>query len=213
MGRKSIDLTGMRFGKLTAISIDHRSGTRTYWDCACDCGGKRIVSIDHLRNGDVIDCGCERKHLTRWQKHGMYDSRIYRIWSLMKERCYNPRRSEYSYYGGRNISVCQDWMDSSKFIEWALNNGYSDELTLDRIDNNGNYCPENCQWVNRKMQQNNRRNNRYITYNGETKTVTQWAESNGMTYYQLIKRIDKLKWSFERAISEPIHTNKSHKKE
>ena len=212
MGRKAIDLSGMKFGKLTAISIDHKKGSRNYWNCVCDCGGKRVVSNDHLRNGDITDCGCYRKHQPHWKKHGMYDSRLYRIWSLMKERCYNPKRKEYPRYGGRNIRVCSEWLNSTNFIEWALSNGYSDELTLDCIDNDGDYCPENCRWVSREIQQNNRCANRYITYNGETKTITQWAKEYGLTYYQLQKRI-KSGWVFEKAISEPINHNKSHKRE
>lgn len=212
MGRKSIDLTGKRFGKLVAISIDHKSnsGTRVYWECACDCGGTRIVSNDHLRNGDISDCGCYRKHIAHWKKHGMYDTRLYRIWSLMKERCYNSKRKEYPNYGGRGICVCPEWHDSKSFIDWATKNGYSENLTLDRIDNDGDYCPGNCRWVNRKEQMNNRRNNHYIFYNGKKQTITQVAENNGLTYAQLHKRL-KLGWSIEKAISEPISLKHSHK--
>jgi len=203
MGRKFIDLTGKKFGKLTAISIDHKNGTRVYWNCICDCGGKRIVSNDHLRRGDTTDCGCERKHIPHRWKHNMSNTRIYTIWALMKARCSNPKRKEYHRYGGRNIKVCNEWLDSAKFIEWSINNGYSDELTLDRIDNNGDYCPENCRWVSRKVQSNNRKCNRNITHDGVTKSITQWANDNNMPYYVLKKRIDILGWSFERAISEP----------
>jgi len=211
MGRIMIDLTGKRFGKLTALSIDHKSGRRTYWDCRCDCGNHRIVSGDHLRGSEVKDCGCQRKGVAHWVRHGGYNTRLYRIWSLMKERCYNPKRKEYNRYGARNISVCNDWHDFKLFMEWALNNGYKDNLTIDRIDNDGNYCPENCRWISRKEQSNNRRVNRYITFNGETKTITEWANDNNLHYYILRKRIDILGWDFERAISEPVHTNKSQK--
>lgn len=211
MGRKFIDLTGEKFGMLKVISFEYRKGTRTYWKCECDCGGSRIVSNDHLKNGDTTDCGCYRIHVSHWEKHGMSNSRIYRIWSLMKERCYNSKRPEYKHYGGRGIKVCDDWLDSKKFIDWSLKNGYKDDLTIDRLDNNKGYCPENCRWITQKEQGYNRRNNRYITYNGETKTITQWAEENGLKYHVLKKRIDSLGWSFERAISEPIHQNKSHK--
>lgn len=210
MGRKSIDLKNMRFGKLTAISLDHKgNGTRTYWVCKCDCGNERIVSNDHLRNGDVTDCGCTRKHTSHWNKHLMSDSRLYSIWDLMKQRCFNVNRKEYPNYGGRGITICVEWLESKNFIDWSLNNGYADNLTLDRIDNDGDYCPENCRWVDRKTQQNNRRNNRLITYNGITKTITEWANDNGLPYYVLKKRLDILGWSFEKAISEPIRNNKS----
>ena len=212
MGRKCINLTGERFGKLTAISIDHKgNGSRTYWKCKCDCGGTRIVSNDHLRNGDVTDCGCYRKHISHWQKHNMSNSRLYTIWSLMKQRCHNKKRVEYKDYGGRGIKVCDEWLNSTTFIDWALNNGYSDELTLDRIDNNGNYCPSNCRWVDKKTQMRNRRNNHCVTYKGQTKTLTEWAEENGLTYAQLLKRL-KLGWSFEETISKPINLKYSNKR-
>lgn len=210
MGRKSIDLKNKKFGKLTAISIDHKgNGSRVYWLCLCECGNKRIVSNDHLRCGDVTDCGCTRKHISHWNKHLMSNSRLYRIWDLMKGRCYNSNRREYPNYGGRGIVVCDEWLESKNFIEWALNNGYDDGLTLDRINNNGNYCPENCRWVDRKTQQNNRRNNRIITHNGISKTITEWANDNGLPYYVLKKRLDVLGWSFEEAISKPIKNKKS----
>ena len=212
MGRKFIDLTGERFGKLVVNSFDCKKGTRTYWNCDCDCGGSRIVSNDHLRNGDIVDCGCYKRHISHWQKHGMYNSRLYNVWSLMKERCYNSNRKEYPNYGGRGIEVCPEWLDAKTFIEWALKNGYEDNLTIDRIDINGNYCPQNCRWVSRKAQQNNRRNNRLITYKGETKTITQWANEYSIPYYVVSKRYDKLGWTFERAISEPVNLKYSNKK-
>lgn len=212
MSRKQIDLTGMRFGKLVAVSIARKSetGTRVYWNCSCDCGGNRVVSNDHLRNGDTTDCGCTRKHISHWQKHGMYNSRLYRIWSLMKERCYNPKRKEYGNYGGRGISVCDDWKEAKRFFEWAFANGYSDELTLDRIDNDGDYCPENCRWVCRKEQMRNRRNNRYVSFRGRTIPLTQLAEEYGYTYAQLYKRL-KLGWSLEDAVTKPISKSKIKK--
>lgn len=212
MGRKSIDLTNKRFGMLVAKSIAYKGkNTRVYWNCICDCGGGRIVSNDHLRNGDVTDCGCYRKHIPFFKKHGMCNTRLYNIWSLMKERCYNSKRKEYCNYGGRGIAVCTEWMEAANFIEWSLNNGYSEDLTLDRIDNNGNYCPENCRWVSKKVQMGNRRNNHIIEFNGERKTITQLAEENGLTYYQLYKRL-KLGWDIEKAVSEPINTKFSKKR-
>lgn len=212
MTKKIKDLTGKRFGKLIAVSIDHRKGCRTYWKCVCDCGNSRIVSTDHLRNGDTTDCGCYRKHISHYEKHGMSQTRLYTIWSLMKRRCLNSSTKEYKSYGGRGITLCDEWLESKSFIDWALDNGYSDNLTLDRIDNDGNYCPENCRWVSRKVQSENRRSNRFITYNGETKTITQWAEDNGLKYYIVKKRLDILGWSVEKALTEPIQMKYSNKK-
>lgn len=212
MGRKFIDLTGKKFGRLTVVSFDHKGGTRTYWKCECECGGTRIVANDHLKRGEVTDCGCYRRHIARWEKHGKSNERIYTIWDLMKRRCFDSNRVEYKNYGGRGITVCPEWLDAQNFTEWAYQNGYSNELTLDRIDNDGDYCPQNCRWVSRKEQSNNKRNNRLITHNGQTKTITQWAEENGLPYYVLKKRYDKLGWTFERAISEPINLKMSNRK-
>lgn len=212
MGRKLIDLTGQRFGKLTVISFDHRGSKKTYWNCSCDCGGKRTVSSDHLKSGEIIDCGCYKRHVAHMKKNPIYNTRLYRIWSLMKERCFNEKRKEYPNYGGRGIRVCDEWMNSESFINWSLSNGYKDGLTLDRIDNNGNYCPDNCRWVDRKVQGLNKRNNRYITHNGETKTITQWAKDSNLPYHIIKKRIDILGWSFEDAISKPIIQKYSSRK-
>lgn len=211
MGRKFIDLTGEQFGMLTVDSIAYKKNSYTYWNCSCNCGGIRIVRGDHLRDGSVTDCGCTRKHISHQKENKIYDLRLYRIWSLMKERCFNSKRKEYPKYGGRGITVCEEWLDSRTFIEWAMANGYNDNLTLDRIDNNGNYCPENCRWVTRMMQGNNKRCNRNFTYNGVTKTLSQWSRDSGLPYYVIKKRIDILGWSFERAISEPVHLNYSNK--
>ncbi len=213
MGRKAVDLTGKKFGKLTVISFNQKKGSRTLWNCKCECGGNRIVANDHLKRGEVTDCGCYRRHIAYYKKHGMSNKPIYGVWSLMKERCYNPKRREYKNYGGRNITVCPEWLDSTVFIEWAYENGYEEGLTLDRIDNNGNYCPENCRWVDRKTQATNKRTNRFITYKGETKTITQWANENGLPYHVVKKRYDKLGWTFEKAITEPIcHKYSSRKR-
>lgn len=205
MGRKRIDLTGKRFGKLTVISFNSMRGTRSYWNCVCDCGNEKIASSDHLKKGDIVSCGCVQKSTLPPvnKKHGMSNTRLYTIWSLMKYRCYNPSRKEYPRYGGRGIKVCDEWMEFEPFMRWAVDNGYSEDLTLDRINNDGDYTPSNCRWVSRKVQSLNKSTNRYITYNGQTKTITQWATDNNMPYYVLRKRIDILNWDFKRAISEP----------
>ena len=208
MPNKIKDLTGKRFGMLTAVSISHRKGTRTYWNCICDCGGSRVVSSDHLTRMENTDCGCTRKHIPYYKKHGMSGSRLYTIWTQMRYRCNNSNKKEYADYGGRGIKVCEEWNNPLNFFEWALQNGYSDDLTLDRIDNNSGYCPDNCRWVTQTVQMNNRRNCRYITYNGETKTLTQWAKEKGMRYLQLKRRIDNYNWSIERALTEPLHSKK-----
>ena len=145
-------------------------------------------------------------------------TRLQRILHNMKNRCYNPNFKEYKNYGGRGITVCKEWLNSEKikidgthisnttkgliaFKEWALANGYTDELTLDRIDNNGNYEPSNCRWVTRKAQNNNRANNHYVTYKGKTQSISQWAEELGIKRQKLVDRFWKLNWSIERAFT------------
>ena len=145
-------------------------------------------------------------------------TRLHRIHHNMKNRCYNKNFKEYKNYGGRGITICSEWLDSEKtkikgthisniskglivFKKWALENGYSDELTLDRIDPNGNYEPSNCRWVSRKEQNNNRTNNHYITYKGKTQSISKWAEELGIKRQKIVDRLWKLGWSIERALT------------
>lgn len=131
-------------------------------------------------------------------------SKLYVTWCHMIERCYNPHSERYESYGGRGITVCAEWKsDFSSFRDWALANGYDKRLTLDRIDNNGNYEPTNCKWSTQKEQCNNRRSNRLLTYKGETKTMTQWAESIGMNVGTFKYRL-RLGWSVKDAIETPV---------
>ena len=128
----------------------------------------------------------------------------------MKDRCYNSNSKIYRFYGERNISICDEWKnDFETFYNWAINNGYDDSLTIDRIDSFGNYEPNNCRWITIQDQQRNRTNNRFITYNNETKTLSQWATEYGFTWEQLRDRIDKLGWDFEKAILTPIRKQKN----
>lgn len=138
------------------------------------------------------------------RSHGYTGTRLYTTWCNMKGRCYRKSTKRYERYGGRGITVCKEWKDSFEtFKEWALNNGYSDSLTLDRIDNNGNYCPENCRWITNKEQQSNKSDNHLITYNGRTQTITQWAEELGMSGKSFEKRIRVWK-DIKRAIETPV---------
>ena len=132
-------------------------------------------------------------------KHGCINTRLYRIWANMKTRCTNKNSPDYIRYGARGIVVCKEWLNFLHFKEWAVANGYSDELTLDRIDNNKGYCPENCRWVNRQIQCNNTRRNKYIVYKGVTKTVAQWARLLRVPYCVLYTRLYKLNWTVEKS--------------
>ena len=134
-------------------------------------------------------------------------SRLNIIYHNIKGRCYNKNRWNYQYYGARGIKVCDEWKnDYQKFKKWALENGYQDNLSIDRIDVNGNYCPENCRWTTDKEQKNNTRRNHYITYNGKTQSMSKWAEELNISYTVLRARINRSKWSIEKAFTKPVNS-------
>lgn len=135
-------------------------------------------------------------------KHGMTKSKLYRVWRGIKTRCFNQNRLDFKYYGGRGIKVCDEWKDNFQaFYDWAMANGYSDKLTLDRIDVNENYEPSNCRWISQKMQCENRNSNRLISAFGKTHTISQWAEITGIKFTTIKGRIDRMGWSNEKALS------------
>lgn len=138
-------------------------------------------------------------------KHGQANTRLYRIWDAMKTRCTNPNSRNYANYGARGISICPEWMkDFKAFYDWAIENGYADDLSIDRIDNNGNYEPSNCRWASKKEQSNNSRRNVFLTYKGKTQTLAQWCDELGFdNHWTICKRI-KSGWSIEKALSTPI---------
>lgn len=182
MKRVKNDLTGKRFGRLVVLGVDDNGKRKTSFVCQCDCGNVKSIRSDALLSGATVSCGCakkeqDRKNLTANHKHKMSGTRIYNIWVGIKDRCYNPHNARYHRYGGRGIAVCEEWLhDFSAFYSWALENGYKENLTIDRIDNNGNYCPTNCRWANVKEQCNNRSTNVKITIGNSTRTLTEWCE-------------------------------------
>lgn len=187
---KKIDMIGKKFGKLTVIEeCDERSRQhKIVYKCQCDCG-KMVDTIGaELRNGRAKSCGCLRvsNHPKIHEKSG---TRLYRIWQNMKQRCYNSSNKDYKDYGVRGIKICDEWLnDFQSFYDWSMNNNYNNALTIDRIDVNGNYEPDNCCWSTRKQQTENRRNNIYLTYHGKTQTISQWAKDLGVSYVKLYKR-------------------------
>lgn len=211
------DLTGQRFGKLIVLSLDHKeqaylsngkkNGFRAYYLCKCDCGNETIVQSCSLISGKTKSCGCllgygsKIGELTR--THGKTKTRLYKIWAKIKERCYNPKAIRYKNYGGRGIKVCSQWLNFEPFYEWSITNGYNDTLTIDRINNNGNYEPSNCRWVTDKVQARNKTTNKLYTYNNETHCLPEWAEIINISESKLRQRLCKLKWSVERAFNTP----------
>lgn len=184
MGRK-LNLIGRTFGRLTVVDNAPNKNNKTYWLCKCECGNITKVDTGALKSGNTKSCGClnidkiiDRNH--RNSKHNMTNSKIYQVHKHMKERCYKEYHKSYNDYGGRGIKVCDEWLNKDggfeNFYKWAIENGYSENLTLDRKDVNGNYEPDNCRWVDNLTQCNNKRNNFYIEINGVIKTASEWGK-------------------------------------
>lgn len=192
MKGKKLDLTGQKFGRWTVVNEvnDQRKGT--YWKCLCECGNTSVVSGSLLTIGKSQSCGCltvENKIKAK-TTHGQTKSRLYRIWRNMRGRCQYEKNDNYKSYGDRGIRVCDEWNNSfESFRDWALSNGYADELTLDRIESNGNYEPSNCRWITIKKQQNNKRSNQIFTVDGVTRTIKEWSEISGIGMHALYKRV------------------------
>ena len=208
-----IDRTGERYGQVIAIEYMGKRNNKTYWKCKCDCGKVFVTSGQCLSNGHTKSCGCFK---SKWISeshsiHGETEGRLHKIWSNMKSRCYNPKRPDYSYYGGKGIKVCKEWLDSYiVFREWALNNGYKEDLTIDRIDSDKDYSPDNCRWANRLEQCLNQKRTRRFTYKGETKTASEWSVIYGVPSRALRGRMDK-GWNMEDALLTPVHHRKAVK--
>lgn len=184
---------GDRFGKLTVIGFERvkarKRGTTLKAICQCDCGGTKSVILSSLAQGKTRSCGCLQKEtlISRNQKHGWSKTRLYREWKAMKGRCYYKKHEYFDRYGGRGISVCEEWINNfGKFRDWALSNGYDDTLSLDRKDCNGDYCPENCHWIPLEDQKYNKRSSRFITVLGETHLLTEWARIIGVSHAAII---------------------------
>ena len=211
---KLIDLTGKRYGNLVVMErLENESGGITKWKCLCDCGNYTIVRGRNLKSGAVKSCGCLRKTKKPTLRHNMSKTRLYREWASIKRRCYTVTDNNYKNYGKRGIGMCDEWKNSfESFMEWALQNGYSDDLTIERINVNGDYCPENCLFIPHNQQASNRRSSYSITYENKTQNLTEWCKELNLPYMLIHNRIYKLGWTFEKAISEPVHVEKCNKK-
>jgi len=199
MGRTHNDITGKRFGRLvTQRYVDH--GT---WECLCDCGKTSIVKTERLNNGHTKSCGC--LYATMRITHGGCKSKTYRVWLAMRQRCENPKNSAFHNYGGRGIKVCDRWNDYAAFL--ADMGEAPPKKWVDRLDNERDYEPGNCEWATVKKNQNNKRTNRVLEFDGRKQTIAQWAEEVGLVYRTLNNRINR-GWSVERALTEPVGKEK-----
>lgn len=208
---EALNLIGQRFGRLTVIDkAEKYKDGHTMWLCRCDCGNEKAVLEKTLKNGKTKSCGCLRTEMliNRLTIHGLRHTRIHNIWRGIKQRCYNSKRKSFVFYGGRGITMCDEWNnDFMSFYNWSMSNGYSDNLTIDRIDVNGNYEPNNCRWATKKEQMNNMRTNRLLTYNGETHTIAEWSDILNVGGKTLYSRLQK-GWSVEKTLTTPFRGKK-----
>jgi hypothetical protein len=204
------DLTGKVFGRLLVLSQAPRIRGRIAFKCSCTCGNTIVVTSKSLLSGNTRSCGCLFKEQLskRATKHGERWSRLYSIWLGMRSRCNSKTHASYRLYGGRGIKVCSEWDDFSTFRQWALANGYEPNLTIDRIDVNGNYCPENCRWADWETQCYNKTNTRFLTYKGETKPLRIWAKQFGIKPSTLRGRLDIMGWSVDKALETAVQVHR-----
>jgi len=199
---RQFSIEGYFYGRLYVLfRYDERlkHGEKSRWFCECACGRFKVVRRDKLTSGAVKSCGCIKTE----RKREVNDRRLISIWKNMKTRCYSTKKTDFHCYGGRGISVCSEWMSYNVFSQWALNNGYSSRLTLDRIDNDGNYEPSNCRWVTRQRQSNNMRTNQLLTYNGKTQSIADWSRETSISQGCIWSRKYKSGWSTERTLTTP----------
>ena len=204
------DLSGQKFGMLTVLNRDHKGDDRNwYYKCQCDCGNIVIVRANALTRGNTKSCGCLK---ARRNTHHLSKTRLYGIWLGMRDRCNNPKNYAYERYGGRGVSICEDWnLDFFSFRQWALQNGYNDELSIERIDVNGNYEPSNCRWATAQEQADNKTCNILITIGDRTQNLQQWCDEYGIKRSTVNTRVRLCGWDYERAITTPIRSHKEYK--
>lgn len=196
---------GARFGKLVVIGFgyDDKRQNNT-WKCRCDCGKEVEVLPGNEKAGRVHSCGCAQ--IESATKHGQRNTRLYQIWVGMRRRCTDANHVNYANYGAIGIHVCDEWESFDSFFKWAIENGYQDDLSIDRIDVHGNYEPSNCRWATAKVQSNNRRNTRYVNVFGETLCVGDAIEKygNGIRRDTFLRRIDHYGFSAEEALTKEV---------
>ena len=206
---------GEKYGRLTVIEDlgyyakkGHKSQNH-YVRCICSCGNiVEEANLNKLKNGEIQSCGCLQKEITSEsnKKHGLSKHKLYYVRNTMINRCYNKKISKYKNYGARGISVCDEWLDKENgfinFYNWAMNNGYQDGLTIERKNVDSNYCPENCCWISSEKQAKNKTTTVFLTYNGETKPLSDWARDTGISWSTLYYRYKK-GWDVNKILGQP----------
>ncbi len=203
---KCKDLTGLRYGRFTVVRrVENSKSGCSRWLCRCDCGEERVHTAGALNYGEIQSCGClgKESRLRSNTRHGGSKTKLYRVWHSMKDRCSLETCSAFKHYGGRGISVCEEWKDYQVFHDWAMSSGYKEGLSIDRIDVNGNYEPSNCRWVSKDVQANNTTANKVLCHNGESRTMSEWAKILGISYSTLAKRLHD-GWSVEKALTTSV---------
>lgn len=201
---------GCKFNMLTVIGIERvetKCGEKEWWwRVKCDCGREKLMRSWYVANGHNVSCGCYSKKIFEDMitKHGESHTRLHTIWSSMLERCRDTRiKFNYRYYG-RGIKVCEEWHDYGKFSQWAKANGYQEGLSIERIDNDGDYCPENCKWIKRNLQQRNRSTTLWVEFQGRKMSLAEACEIADLPYKTVFARYRQLGWPLEKALSEPV---------
>lgn len=193
---------GQKYGRLTVTGFVHK-GKKWYWECTCECGNSIITQAYLVRDGHTSSCGCLQRERASEASlvHGQTNSRLYRIYNGMKNRCYNQKQQSYENYGGRGITICEEWLKSfAAFEEWSLSHGYADDLSIDRIDNNGDYSPKNCRWVTRTEQNENTRRNHLVTIGDRTQPLSAWVRERGLNYHTVSFHIHQKHMTPEQAL-------------
>ena len=201
------NIIGNKYNKLTVLNFEKKELRKNHWryyyKCKCECGKTTIVERDNIVSGKTKTCGCSRSEAKT--KHNLCHSRIYKIYNDMKKRCYNKKSKSYKNYGERGIVICKEWLnDFMNFYNWSMENGYADNLSIDRINVDGDYEPSNCRWATQKEQANNTRRNRYLTYKGETHTISEWSDIYNLKSATIRARL-AYGYTPEQALEMPIN--------
>lgn len=204
--KSNIAITNCRYGRLTAVKrVENDKYNHKQWLCRCACGNEIVVLQSSLISGRTRSCGCYYKDTrqTSARTHGQSKTRLFHIWTEMLARCKYQSRNDYQYYGGKGIKVCEEWQAFENFAKWAQENGYTENLTIDRIDTDGDYTPANCRWATRQTQMNNTTRNRVVTVNGVSKTLAEWSRENKIKYHTIQDRLAR-GWNETDAVTKQV---------